>query len=373
MTPEKPRILVIGGLGNFGARVCKRLQLGEQFDVIAASRSCASDALHTFATGHVVRTQRLDIDAPDLAQRLAGIAPALVIHCAGPFQCQDYRVALACCAVGAHYIDIADGRAYVTDFPAALNQQAQAAGICAISGASTVPALSSAVVDRLAESFSRLDEIDIAIAPGQQAPRGVATIQAVFGYAGEPFQRLKNGVWGAVHGWQDLRRLHFHGLGSRVAAACDVPDLALFPARYPGVQTVEFRAALELSVQHRALWCVAALRRLGIALPITRWAEALNTFSTRFLDRFGNDNGGMRVALRGLNAEGQPSGKTWHLTAPDSHGPETPTLAAVLLAYKLLGDNPLPSGAVTATGLLTLEAFEPEFQRWDFTTLVETC
>ena len=215
------------------------------------------------------------------------------------------------------------------------------------------------------------DAIDIAIAPGQQAPRGVATIQAVFSYAGLPFKRWKNGQWRTVHGWQDLRSLSFHGLGKRLAAACDVPDLQLFPARYPTVQTVEFRAALELRIQHLALWCVAALRRLGVALPLSRWAGFFDRFSTQVLDRFGQDRGGMRVALHGLDNNGQAVGKIWHLTAPNGDGPEIPTLAAVLLTEKLLRGDALEPGAYTATGLLPLHEFEPEFRRWAITTVIE--
>jgi short subunit dehydrogenase-like uncharacterized protein len=46
----------------------------------------------------------------------------LVIHTAGPFQGQDYGVvAAAVAAAGAHYIDLADGRRFVCDFPAALD------------------------------------------------------------------------------------------------------------------------------------------------------------------------------------------------------------------------------------------------------------
>jgi hypothetical protein len=41
--------------------------------------------------------------------------------------------------------------------------------------------------------------------------------------------------------------------GRRLTAVCDVPDLALFPKRYPGVQSVTFRAALEVSCEHLAL------------------------------------------------------------------------------------------------------------------------
>ncbi len=42
-------------------------------------------------------------------------------------------------------------------------------------------------------------------------------------------------------------------VAGRLAAACDVPDLELFPACYPGIQTVHFSAALEFGVSRGSL------------------------------------------------------------------------------------------------------------------------
>jgi saccharopine dehydrogenase-like NADP-dependent oxidoreductase len=95
----------------------------------------------------------------------------LVIHTAGPFQAQGYGVARGCAAAGAHYIDLADGRRFVCDFPAALQADFEAAGRVAVSGASTVPALSSAVVEQLCTGWQAIDSIDLCIAPAQSAPR----------------------------------------------------------------------------------------------------------------------------------------------------------------------------------------------------------
>src|SRR4029077_14382185 len=59
---------------------------------------------------------RLDHSARDFPAALARLAPELVIHCGGPVQVQDYRIAPGALEVGAHYLDLADGRQFVTRF-----------------------------------------------------------------------------------------------------------------------------------------------------------------------------------------------------------------------------------------------------------------
>lgn len=363
------RVIVIGGLGNFGARICQRLAQEPGLTVIAASRGTGG-GVHRFSSAQTVATLPLDIHSSDFQARLAEAAPGLVIHCAGPFQGQDYRVAMAACAAGAHYLDLADGRDFVEHFSANVDAQAKAAGVLAISGASSVPGLSCAVVDHLARSFTRLDSISTVIAPGQQAARGIATIQAVFGYAGLAFARWNGGAWRKQYGWQGIRRFSFIGLGPRWGAACDVPDLALFPGRYAGVRDVEFHAALELRIQHACLWLAAALRRLGLPLPIDRWAARLDALSALVLDPLGSDMGAMKVQVRGRREGNKPGCLTWQLTAPDGNGPEIPCMAAVLLACKLANNQLHLTGAFPCMGLLELEEFETEFQRWKFTSAV---
>ena len=362
MSARASRIVVLGGHGNFGARICRALARDSRIEVIAAGRkprSAACDAR--------VGTARLDTASPDFAAALGRLSPQIVIHCAGPFQGQDYRVALAALAAGAHYIDLADGRRFATGFAAAVDAAARAAGRLAVSGASTLPALSSAVVDALLGRFAELHEIQITIAPGQRAPRGAATIAAVMSYAGRPFEWLSRGVWTNAWGWQELRWVRVAGTGVRLAAACDVPDLALFPARYPSAHTIAFRAALELKVQHLGLWIAAALRRTGVPLPLERWAPLLERLAST-LDRFGSETGGMLVALDGIGHDGHVARVEWHLTAEASHGPEIPCMAAILLARKWVDDGTLRQvGAFPCMGFLTLSDFEPEFARWKMT------
>jgi len=363
------RVLVLGGYGNFGARICRALARDQTYEVFAAGRE-PDTGTRRAGLDSCVQSVRLDLAAPDFAGALAAALPELVVHCAGPFQGQDYRVALAAVAAGAHYVDLADGREFVAHFAERVGPAARAAHVLAVSGASSVPALSSAVVDSLAPRFQQLREIQIAIAPGQRAPRGAATMAAVFSYAGRPFKWRRGGVWTQAHGWQNLTRLRFAGLGTRWTAACDVPDLELFPARYAGVQTVEFRAALELGLQHVALWVAAGMCRAGLPLPIQRWAGHLNRLAS-LMDSFGSERGGMLVSLRGIRVNGSPGCVDWHLTADANHGLEIPCMAALLMTHKIAGGGISMRGAYPCMGFLSLEEFAPEFSRWGIRSVIE--
>ena len=301
--------------------------------------------------------------SPRFARDLARLAPQIVVHCAGPFQGQDYRVAQAANAAGAHYLDLADGRDFVAGFAAANNAAANAAGVLAVSGASTLPALSSAVIDTLALRLATIEEIRIYIAPGQRAPRGIATLAAVFSYAGRQFTWLSGGAWRDAVGWQELRRINLRGVGKRWAAACDVPDLALLPLRYASARTVEFRAALEMGMQHFALWFVAALRRVGLPVPIERWAGALERIA-RVFDWFAGERGGMLIEVIGSRTGAERALLTWSLNVPARDGPEIPCMPAILLVQKLARDELSLRGAHACMGMLSLEEFLPQFQHW---------
>ena len=184
------RVIVLGGAGNFGARIARALRGDPTIDLRIAGRRLESVPGAEDVPGVVV-----DIGAPDFAQRLQALSPELVIHCAGPFQGQTYGVAKAALAAGAHYLDLADGRQFIVEFAAHIKDHAVRAGRVAICGASTLPALSSAVVEELRVGLSSLESIEVIIAPGQRAPRGKATLEAVFSYLGRPFQ-----VWQGGHG-----------------------------------------------------------------------------------------------------------------------------------------------------------------------------
>lgn len=358
------RVVVLGGAGNFGARIVRALRGDPAIDLLVAGRRSIA-----VPGAEDVPCAVVDTGAPDFARQLRALSPELVIHCVGPFQGQDYGVANATLAAGAHYLDLADGRQFIAEFAARTKDRAVRADRVAISGASTLPALSSAVVEELRIGLSTLESIEVIIAPGQRAPRGKATLEAVFSYLGRPFQVWRKGQWTRAWGWMELQEVRLD-VGRRLAAACDVPDLELFPAHYAGVRTVSFHAALEFGVQHLALWWLAALRRIGLPIPVARWAVSLNRLAGMF-DAGAGEKGGMRVSVVGDRSGGGRVRRTWQLTARAVDGPEIPCMAANLLARRLARGEVFESGAFSCIGFLTLADFAPEFALWRITTRTE--
>lgn len=362
------KTLVLGGYGNFGARICRALAGDSRIELLIAGRDLRRAEMLAVAIGGDARGVAIDLDGADFPAELQRLGVQLLIHTAGPFQQQGYRVAEAAARSGAHYVDLSDGRRFVCDFPAALDTAFRAAGRTAVCGASTVPALSSAVVEHLAAGWQRIDAIDICIAPAQTAPRGRATLAAVLSYCGEPVPVWTGGAWRTLRGWAGLQRIDFARLRPRLGGLCDIPDLEIFPARYRVTQRVMFRAALEVGLAQRVFAFLACLRAVRLLPRLTLFAGLLNA-TARALDFMGTALGGMVVRVEGLDADGRPSRRAWHIAADDDHGPEIPCMAAILLARRLAHEPAaLSAGAFTAAGLLTLDDFTPEFARWGMAT-----
>ena len=363
--------LVLGGYGNFGARICRALAGGAApqhgMQLLVAGRDAVRAQALAGTLGHGAQGVALDHQAPGLAQRLRTLGVDLVIHTAGPFQAQAFAVAQAAAEAGAHYIDLADGRRFVCDFPAAMQASFAAAGRTAVTGASTVPALSSAAIDHLCAGWQHIDSIDICIAPAQQAPRGEATLAAVLSYCGLPVAVWEGGRWQQRHGWAEPVPVHFQRLRSRLGAVCDIPDLEIFPDHYRVRDRVMFRAALEVGLAQRSFATLATLRRWGVLRSPQKLAWLLHRTAGMF-DALGTPLGGMVVRVVGRDAQGQSRQRAWHIAADHDHGPEIPCMAAILLARQLAAGHALPPGARTSTGLLPLEAFVPEFDRWGMVT-----
>jgi saccharopine dehydrogenase-like NADP-dependent oxidoreductase len=349
-------VLILGGYGNFGTIISRALARDEGLRLLVAGRDAAKARRFALELGLTEQQGiALDADVTTLVKQLAALQVNTVIHTAGPFQDQDYRVAQACIAAGSHYLDLSDGRDFVANI-GKLDAAARAAGVLVVSGASSVPALSSAVVDYFLPQFSRLDAIRHGIVSGAKTP-GLATVRAVLGYCGKSFTRLENGYWKGVLGWQGLQLRRYPGpIGQRWLGNCDVPDLALFPQRYPGIKTVTFQAGLGVPLAHLATWACSWLVRWQLVGNMAQFAKPLHWLSRR-LEVFGPQESAMHVELSGAARDGKPLIRTWHIVARQHHGPYIPCGAAIGLARKLAHGDLHERGAMPCVGLLTLDEY----------------
>lgn len=346
-------VLVLGGYGNFGQRICQTLLNEPDIDLVVAGRRAKEAQSFANQLGKPARAMVLDHQAADFATRLKALKPYIVIHTSGPFQGQDYHIAQACIDAGSHYLDLADGRDYVVGI-SQLHQAAQQANVLIVSGASSLPALSSAVVDHYQSSFSRLDSIDYGISSGAKPP-GLATMQGVFSYVGKPFRRWQNGTWQQVFGWQNLQPQHYpEPIGRRYLANCDVPDLDLFPQRYPSVQSVQFKAGVGLSIGTLGTWIMSWLVRYGLLNNLAAYAVRLQRMAQQ-LEPLGSTWSAMHMELTGMDLQQHPLTQRWVLMAGDNHGPYIPCFPAIALTRKLLRQEVQQRGAMPCMGLLSVD------------------
>lgn len=359
-------VVVLGGYGNFGSRVAAALASDGSYRVFIAGRDLRKATAVAEQIGGPTQPLAVDCHAADFAARLRQVGANVVVHTAGPFQAQDYSVPAACIEARAHYVDIADGRAYVCGI-SRLDAAAKNNDTLVVSGASSLPALSAAVVDSLRDRFSRIDAIEYGISAGAKPP-GLATMEGVLSYVGKPFTRWEQGAWKVVHGWQDMVvRRYPAPVGSRWLGSCDVPDLELFPQRYAPVRSVVFRAGVGFASTTLATWVASWLVRMRLieslvphASGLLRMAGALQPYGTKW--------SAMHVTVRGLDRDNKPATGAWSLLAGQDHGPNIPCFPAIALARKLLREEVTARGALPCMGLLSVDEILQAIPGLDLTT-----
>jgi len=224
---------------------------------------------------------------------------------------------------------------------------------------SSLPALSTAVVDQYRSYFTRLESVAIGISSGAKLP-GIATVRAVLGYCGKPIRVWENGAWAQTHGWLDRRTFGFpKPVGTRLLSRCDVPDLDLLPQRYPELRTASFHAGFASEGGHKIVeWLARQVRggRLKSALPFAGTLHRIGQWFESVLP----DRGGMFVRMHGPDDDDRARTLTWLVLAYDNHGPNIPCGPAIALARKFArGEMPEP-GARPCMGVLTVkEILEP--------------
>ena len=250
---------------------------------------------------------------------------------------------------------MADGREFVNGI-SSLNNSAKDKEVLVISGASSVPCLTSSLVDYYKNEFKAIESLDYGITTAQKTARGLATTAAILGYTGKAFKTLINGNERYVYGWQDLRIRSYKNLGLRLLGNCDVPDLAVFPMRYPELKTIRFYAGLEIPIIHITLWSLSWLVRFKVINNLQNAAPLLLRLSYLF-DWLGTANSAFHMKLSGKDKADRDKTIVFELLARSGDGLYIPCMPAILLAKKLANNEIFETGACPCVGFITRDEY----------------
>jgi hypothetical protein len=362
------KILIVGGYGIFGGRIVELLEDEPRLTLLIGGRSQARArsfaASRTNASAHLVPVA-FDRDA-DIGQQFAKIRPDLVVDASGPFQGYGencYRLIEACLAARINYLDLADGSDFVAGV-STFDERARSAGLYILSGVSSFPVLTAAVVRKLSADMATVKTISGGIAPSPYAIVGENVIRAVASYAGKRIKRRRDGSSSFAYPLTEQRRYTvatpgYVPLHNTLFSLMDVPDLQVLPELWPEAEDIWMGAGPQPEVMHRLLTALAWLVRLHL-LPTLSPFAALMHFSTNHV-RWGEHRGGMFVAVKGTTVSGAVIKRSWHMIAEGDDGPFIPSMAVeAVVRNALQGRLPLP-GARASIRDLELEDYEKLF------------
>jgi hypothetical protein len=362
-------VLILGGYGTFGGRLAKLLADEERLTLLIAGRSLKKADAFCVALRAKAKAQPVSFDRNgDVAAQLRTISPHVIVDASGPFQSygtDQYRVVRAAIELGNHYLDFADASEFVMGI-AQFDKAARERRVFVLSGVSSFPVLTAAVVRRLAEGMTRIDSIAAGIAPSPYAGVGLNVVRAIAGYSGKPIRLIHGGKRTTGHGFVDSRRYTIAPPGklplhSRRFSLVDVPDLLVLPQLWSQVRSIWVGAGPVPEVLHRALNALAWLvrwRALPSLLPIAPlMSGVINVL------RWGEHRGGMFVSVKGIARDGEAIERSWHLLAEGEAGPFIPSMACEVLIRRMLDGRLATSGARAATEDIELSDYEAIFAR----------
>jgi hypothetical protein len=362
------KILIVGGYGTFGGRLANLLADQAGLSLVIAGRS--SSKAYAFRSKLVgaaaTKILRFDRDG-DIAAQLAAGRPDLVVDASGPFQAygdDPYRVVKACIAEGCNYMDLADAPDFVKGI-AQFDSIARERDVYLLSGVSSLPVLTAAVVRQLSRGMVRVAAIRAGITPSPHAGVGPNVIRAIAGYAGKPVALVRKGRPSHGNALTETMRytiappgqLPLHSIRFSLV---DVPDLRLLSEHYPQLDSIWIGAGPVPELLHRMLNGLAWLVRWRLLPSLSPLVGMFHFVSNRM--SWGEHRGGMFVEVQGSGSEGQCVERSWHLLAEGDDGPLIPSMAVAAIVRRQLSGARPSAGARAAVAELDLPDYEKMFR-----------
>jgi len=367
------RILIVGGYGTFGGRLVRLLADGARLTILVAGRSQRkAEAFCARVTAQAALVPTAFDRARDVVRQIAALRPDIVVDASGPFQIygdDPYALVEACLAQRVHYIDVADDPDFV-DGIARHDAQARDTGVAMLSGASTTPVLTLAVIRKLARGISPRT-ITAGIAPSPFSDIGLSVVRAIASYAGKALTVRRHGRattatalvdsrWFTIAppGCEPLPRMRF--------SLVDTPDRIFVPRLWPEAASTWLGAGPRPALWHRALSTLALLHRWHLFPKLTPFARLFHAVITRL--RWGENRGGMFVEIEGATDSGETVTRSWHMIAQGDDGPFIPSMPAAAIIRKFLAGDMPANGARACLNDLELEDYERLFARFRIIT-----
>jgi hypothetical protein len=332
MRPMPRRVLILGGYGTFGGRLAQLLAGDARVTLLIGGRSLeqAQTFCDRLAPGASRTAVRFDRNGDAVAQ-IRAVNPDLVIDATGPFQCygeNPYRIIKACLVQGIDCLDLADGSEFVQGV-GQFDREARERGVFILSGVSSFPVLTAAVLRRLAHGLAKLDSITGGIAPSPYAGVGLNVIRAIASYSGKRLALVRGGQLSFGNAMTESLRYTISPPGKLPLrnirfSLVDVPDLKVLPPLWPGLESLWMGAGPVPEILHRMLNGLAWLVRLRLLPSLLPFSLLIHEVSNRM--RWGEHRGGMFIAITGSRG-GIPVARSWHLLAEGDDGPLIPSMA----------------------------------------------
>lgn len=362
------KILILGGYGTFGGRLAYLLSSDERLTLLIAGRS--KQKADAFCKQLPTGAQKIPLFFDrngDVEAQIRDTNPRLVVDATGPFQSygeDPYRVVKACIANAVDYMDLADGSGFVKNI-SQFNAQAKLQNIFVLSGVSSFPVLTAAVVRRLSHGLTQINTIKGGIAPSPYAGVGLNVIRAIATYSGKRLPLIRNKQQSFGYALTETMRYTicppgYLPLKNTLFSLVDVPDLQVLPELWPELDSVWMGAGPVPEILHRMLISLAWLVRMRLLPSLLPFASLFH-FVINIL-RWGEHRGGMFVLVEGCDGDGNKIERSWHLVAEGNDGPFIPSMAVEALVKGSLSDEKPASGARPATQDLELEDYETIFR-----------
>jgi len=249
------KILILGGYGTFGGRLAYLLAGEERLTLLIAGRSIQK--AKKFCEGLPSGAQKVPVyfdRNANVETQIREINPDMVVDAMGPFQAygdDPYGVVKACIANEVDYMDLADGSDFVKGIRQ-FDEEAKAKNIYVLSGVSSFPVLTAAVVRKLSHDMARVTTIKGGIAPSPYAGVGLNVIRAIASYAGKPLSLIRKGKPATGYALTETMRYTICPPGdlplkNTLFSLVDVPDLKVLPASVSPITANLKFASVEIS------------------------------------------------------------------------------------------------------------------------------